>query len=76
MSKSIIYIMPYMKRGWVAMDKNKNWHWFIHKPYISVKEGTTMWAMRRASPYNVISLSGCFDIEPVEDWTKSLMEIK
>ena len=68
-------IIPFMRKGWVAMDMNGNWRWFIRKPYISKRFNTFMWSMRRESPYNIVSLSP-FDIEPAEDWTKSLIKVE
>ena len=69
-------LLPFMKDGWVAMDWNGDWHWFIRKPYIPAKEGTVCWAMRKTSPYNVASLNRCLDIAPADDWEKSLIRVK
>ena len=27
-------LLPLLKKGWVAMDKNGGWHWYKEKPYI------------------------------------------
>lgn len=67
-------IIPFMRDGWVAMDKNGDWHRFIRKPYISAQEGTIVWSMRRSSPYNVKSLM-FMKVAPADDWTKSLIKV-
>jgi hypothetical protein len=68
-------IIPFMKDGWVAMDKNGDWHWFIRKPYISAQKGAIAWSMRKSSPYNVKSLM-FMEVAPADDWTKSLIQVK
>ena len=59
-------IAPKMRPGWVAMDKNENWLWYISKPELQEYE----WY-----PKNLCYTSlECFNISPVDDWTQSLME--
>ena len=64
-------IIPFMKKGWVAMDKNGYYRWFLRKPYINEQFG--VW--RTDISCATASLK-CFDIEPTDDWTKSLIQIK
>lgn len=62
-------IAPHMKKGWVAMDKNEYWFWHGIKPSIDID----LWSCY--NPIYMMNLSYIFDIEPVEDWTKSLIEV-
>ena len=73
-------IIPFLKKGWVAMDKCGVWSWFSVKPKIqNVDYG---YLSREYYPYwegewtfQKIPL-GVIKIKPVNDWTKSLIEIK
>lgn len=62
-------IIPFMKDGWVAMDKNKCWYWHRRKP------------TKLNSPWNYWDSKGSdfellmFKIAPADDWTKSLIKI-
>lgn len=67
-------LLPLLRDGWVAMNSNHNWYWFIRKPKI-MKYNPIRWTMLKESPYNRLSLSA-FNIAPVEDWTQSLIEVK
>lgn len=68
-------IAPKMCNGYIAMDKNGDWRWFIRKPYIPTSiQCPISWLMRRSSPYNIKSL-GMFIIAPVDDWTQSLRRV-
>ena len=62
-------IIPFMKKGWVAMDSNGDWYWHRKKP---VKEPTpwNYWN-GRGSEYDL----EMFDIAPADDWTKSLIKV-
>ena len=60
-------LLPLLKKGWVAMDRNNGWHWYKEKPYIS--EFYFCW-----NTGNQVSFIGGFNIKPAEDWRKSLME--
>ncbi len=59
-------LLPLLKNGWVAMDKDGRWFWYKMKPEIDIEEG---WWIGGSQSY----LYGAFDIEPAKDWTKSLM---
>lgn len=65
-------IAPYMKKGYVAMDKDKNWLWSSRKLKIYLNEGC--WGNNVFS-CKFINLSHIFNIKPVKDWTKSLIEV-
>lgn len=68
-------IAPKMRDGYIAMDKNGDWRWFIRKPYIPASiPFPNCWFMRRPSPYNIKPL-GMFIIALVEDWTQSLRKV-
>ena len=64
----ITVLLPLMKKGWVAMDKNGVWCWYKYKPF---KE-TGFWYERgpmERLPY-------FFNIKPAENWEDSLKEIE
>lgn len=58
-------IAPHMKKGWVAMDEDNKWFWHNDKPVICGEE----WLCRFF--YNLKK----FDIEPVDNWKESLIEV-
>lgn len=60
-------LLPLLKRGWVAMDKNQSWWWFEKEPFAS--NDTNQWL---CDCTDVKELTA-FDIEPAKDWTKSSM---
>ena len=60
-------LLPLLKKGWVAMDKNGNWHWYMEKPYIE----KFYFSWNSGSP---VSFIGGFKIKPAEDWETSLQE--
>lgn len=60
-------LLPLLKKGWVAMDKNGGWHWYKEKPYIE----KYYYSWNSGSP---VSFIGGFNIKPADDWRKSLME--
>lgn len=60
-------IAPKMWAGWVAMDRDKTWYWFLSKP----SEDREIWG----SMNNCYSRLCCFNISPVDDWKKSLRKI-
>ncbi len=62
-------IAPYMNEGWIAMDKDNTWWWFNVKP-IAYDD---VWILY-ISGYNCL-IKDIITIEPVEDWTKSLIEV-
>lgn len=66
-------IIPFMRNGWVAMDKDGEWWWYNIKPHIKDYQWENL--------YDKNSLVGwidknCFDIAPAEDWTKSLIKVE
>ena len=58
-------LKPFLKKGWVAMDKDGSWCWYEEKPQIH----RDLW--NNISFYIFLS---CFNIKPVENWEESLME--
>ena len=62
-------IAPYMKKGWVAMDKDCIYFLYNTKPMIDIEKEE--WDYDDTC----FGLSYMFNIEPVEDWTKSLIEV-
>ena len=64
-------IIPFMKEGWVAMDKNGSWWWFPMKPSIYKRE----WLFSGETEEDGVCLSSVFDIAPADDWTKSLIKV-
>ena len=65
-----------MKKGWVAMDKMGWWSWFEKKPKKSSlfdNEELNFWEEQQNG--DIVELYLIFNIEPVEDWTKSLIEV-
>lgn len=63
-------LLPLLKKGWVAMDEGGEWWWYSEKP---VQIGFNRWGDPASGLVGMVRLSSFFDIEPVEDWTKSLM---
>ena len=60
-------IIPFMKKGWVAMDEDGCWWWHSKKP----RRFWNQW------DNNVRACKlGAFDIAPADDWTQSLIKIK
>ena len=60
-------LLPLLKKGWVAMDKNGNWHWYKEKPYIE----KYYYSWNSGMP---VSFIGGFNIKPADNWENSLME--
>ena len=58
-------LLPLLKKGWVAMDKDRSWYWYKEKPQINLD----LW--KNNSSYIFLS---CFNIKPAENWESSLME--
>lgn len=65
-------IIPFMKKGWVAMDKDGEWFWFEQKPSKSICDGY-VWVRRNPCDFEIIS--NIFDIAPADDWEKSLIKV-
>ena len=61
----ITVLLPLLKKGWVAMDKDGYWCWYKEKPQINLD----MW--NNNSFYIFLS---CFNIKPAENWEESLQE--
>ena len=59
-------LLPLLKKGWVAMDKDGDWYWYEKKPRIS----STSWYLVNFC-YRI--LYG-FNIKPAENWMDSLQE--
>ena len=58
-------LLPLLKKGWVAMDKDRSWCWYKEKPQINLD----LW--KNNSSYIFLS---CFNIKPAENWKESLQE--
>ena len=64
-------IIPFMKKGWVAMDNNGEWCWFDKKP--TLEKDFLQWIPDYKGSYHCIN--NAFDIAPADDWTKSLIKV-
>lgn len=58
-------MLPLLKKGYVAMDEDKDWYWYSKKPEQSCSE----WIQTEYSE----SLSA-FNLKPAYNWETSLME--
>ena len=58
-------LLPLLKKGWVAMDKDGSWCWYKEKPQINLD----LW--KSNSFYIFLS---CFNIKPAKNWEESLQE--
>jgi hypothetical protein len=63
-------IIPFMKDGWVAMDKSGEWWWYSEKPFICGEQ----WHTEGNESTGLID-NYVFDIAPADDWTKSLIKV-
>ena len=64
-------LIPLLRKGWVAMDEDGEWHWFSEEPESCVS-GYIF------SPFTFsysVCLSDAFDIAPANDWKKSLRKV-
>ena len=61
----ITVLLPLLKKGWVAMDKDGAWCWYEKKPKIH----QDLWKID--STYIFLS---CFNIKHAENWEESLQE--
>lgn len=59
-------IAPYMKKGWVAMDKDNKWYFYNNKPQSLIEHWISS---------DFMSYLNMFDIEPVDNWRESLIEV-
>lgn len=64
-------IAPHMNKGFVAMDKDKMYWWYKEKP----RRFRVYWRIKTGTENEICSLGKLFIIEPVDDWTKSLIEV-
>ena len=60
-------LLPLLKKGYVAMDKNKSWNWFEEKP--KAREGA--WVNLN---YSLLDHLRMFNLKPADNWETSLME--
>lgn len=64
-------LIPFMRKGWVACNKNGVWCWYSAKPKIEIYfEVWYFCGVKREEISNV------FNIAPVEDWQHSLIKIE
>lgn len=63
-------LIPFMKKGWVAMEEDGEWIWYSTKP---VKRDC---CWDRIPLTRKRSLEDMFDIAPAEDWEKSLRKVE
>lgn len=61
-------LLPLLKKGWVAMDKNGDWYLFKNKPYADSQ--MMCW---RANDIKFFQIRA-FNLKPATDWKDSLME--
>lgn len=65
-------LIPYLKDGWVAMDRDGTWWLYNEKPEMMCIFGTT-------TPYGwcfIRKRTALSNIAPVSDWTKSLIKVE
>ena len=60
-------LLPLLKKGYVAMDEDKNWYWHPVKQ----KHDSTVWIAEKPGAYLL-----AFNIKPAENWETSLMECR
>lgn len=60
-------LLPLLKKGWVAMDKDDVWFWYENKPY----KGSETWCPKDGS---FIMELYSFNIKPANNWEDSLMD--
>lgn len=64
-------IAPYINPGYVAMDEDGQYWWYRRKP----RKFKHYWNVKMLKKDDIYYLFKLFIIEPVEDWTKSLIEV-
>lgn len=62
----IRFLLPWLKKGWVAMDRNGAWYWYKDKPF----KGGLLWNLRGS--FN--PLPSFLNIKSADNWETSLME--
>ena len=60
-------LMPFLKKGWVAMDEDGTWLWFSKKPKI----GNHVWLWE-----GVIRFLDMCKLKKENDWKDSLRKVK
>lgn len=55
------HIAPLMRKGWVAMDKNGVWYWYITKPKIF--EGFRRWDC--GQNFEIERVGGLFEVDDI-----------
>ena len=76
MKQITIYdLLPLLKEGWVAMDKDGTWVWYEEKPVIHETE--PIWKMQ-GPVWSFIDLESCFkSLTPLKkDWKDSLIKVE
>ena len=65
-------IIPFLKDGWIAQDRNGDIYWHEKEPYI---EGNMWFSKGRAESFKDF---GCLkEVENwADDWTQSLIQVK
>ena len=63
-------LIPFMRDGWVAMNRDCSWMWFNSKPDMQ----SCYWNTPEDDMFDVISYN-VFCIKPAKDWTKSLIKV-
>lgn len=63
----IAVLLPLLKKGWVARNKDGRWFWYEYKPF----KMTDLWSSEGSSEMAFI---GGFNIKPANNWETSLME--
>ena len=74
-------LIPYMKKGWVACDKDGTWKWYSKKPLLCINdkdERFNFWmpALNSKMQYLFINDIAFRKVKRPKDWTKSLIRIK
>ena len=65
-------LLPHLKKGRVAMDKDGDWHWYKRKPYYNLRNG--FWRISPADSFPCRLPREALSIEFAGDWKDSLME--
>lgn len=66
-------IIPFMKKGWVAMDKSGEWLWWENEPERAKQHN--IWIKKQPDSSEWYNISHIFDIAPANNWTKSLIKV-
>lgn len=69
-------IIPFIKDGWIAMDKSGEWWWYPKKPFIYNNENEWFFDDKTEHAKSAVKLSNLFgNFAPADDWTKSLIKV-